>query len=67
MRPPRPLVRMNAMQGQMPLGHKAMSESAVDKSMTDLVGLLANSQPVGQLDPDTAKILSQVLGKHARS
>jgi hypothetical protein len=65
-RPPRPLVMASQMQGGTPLGHKPMSPSQADASMDELVGLLANGQSVGQLDPKTAEIVAKVLGKHAR-
>lgn len=67
MRPPRPLIRMNAMQATgVPLGHKPMSEAAAEESMMELVGHLANGNQPVNLDPQTAEILAKVLGKHGR-
>jgi hypothetical protein len=67
-RPPRPLVRANAMQGSgVPLGHKPMSQSKADEAMKELVGLIANGNgPTPQLDPKMAEIVAKLLGKHAR-
>lgn len=66
-RPPRPLVLASSMKGGgAPLGHKPMSQAKSDASMEELVGLLANSQPAGPIDPQTAAILQKVLGKHLR-